>query len=103
VLGFPAVWLRHNCPCADCRDPVTGQRLTEITAIPNGCGVTVVTESADSVSVEFTPEGHRAVPAVPAVPAGSASAARSPWLGGLAGVPGPAAAEPGQAPGSAHR
>ena len=41
ALGFPAVWLRHNCPCPDCRDPVTGQRLTEITAIPNGCGVTV--------------------------------------------------------------
>ena len=50
-LGFPAVWLRHNCPCADCRDPVTGQRLTEITDIPNGCVVTVVTEDADSVSV----------------------------------------------------
>jgi gamma-butyrobetaine dioxygenase len=101
ALGFPAVWLRHNCPCADCRDPVTGQRLAEITAIPNGCGVTVVAESADSVSVEFTPEGHRgvfrrawlaahALPGVPAFPAGSASAARSPWLGGLAGVPGQA-------------
>jgi gamma-butyrobetaine dioxygenase len=105
ALGFPAVWLRHNCPCSDCRDPVTGQRLTEITDIPNGCGVTVVTEDADSVSVEFPPEGHRAVfrrawlaahalppakPSVPAFPAGSAGAPRSPWLAGLAGVRGPA-------------
>ncbi|HTR91537.1 MAG TPA: TauD/TfdA family dioxygenase [Trebonia sp.] len=111
ALGFPAVWLRHNCPCSDCRDPVTGQRLTEITAIPNGCGVTVLAESADSVSVEFTPEGHRAVfrrawlaahtlpqaqPAAPAFPAGSASAARSPWLAGLARVPGSASAGSGQ-------
>ena len=110
ALGFPAVWLRHNCPCSDCRDPVTGQRLTEITAIPNGCGVTVLTEDSDSVSVEFTPEGHRAVfsrawlaahalpsppPAAPAFPAGAASAARSPWLGGLAGMPRPSATEPG--------
>jgi len=36
ALGFPAVWLRHNCPCPDCRDPVTGQRLVEITQISNG-------------------------------------------------------------------
>ena len=113
ALGFPAVWLRHNCQCADCRDPVTGQRLTEITVIPNGCGVTVVTEHADSVSVEFTPEGHRGVfrrawlaahalpgaqPSATAVTAGSGGAARSPWLGGLAGVPGPSAPASGAQP-----
>jgi gamma-butyrobetaine dioxygenase len=114
ALGFPAVWLRHNCPCSDCRDPVTGQRLTEVTSIPNGCGVTVRSEDADSVAVEFTPEGHRTVfrrawlaahalpraqPAAPTFPSGSASAARSPWLAGLAGVPGPAAATAGETPG----
>jgi gamma-butyrobetaine dioxygenase len=107
ALGFPAVWLRHNCPCSDCRDPVTGQRLTEITAIPNGCGVTVITEGADSVAVEFTPEGHRAVfrrawlaahalaqpqPSAPGFPAGAAGGGRSTWLAGLAGVPGSSAA-----------
>ena len=59
-LGFPALWLRHNCPCAECLDPVTGQRLIEVTAIPNGCGVTVETETAESVTVVFTPDGHRA-------------------------------------------
>ena len=37
--GFPAIWLRHNCPCPECRDPVTGQRLLEIISIPNGCWV----------------------------------------------------------------
>ena len=61
ALGFPAVWLRHNCPCPDCRDPVTGQRLIEITSIPNGCGLTVTAETTDSLEVEFTPQGHRAV------------------------------------------
>jgi gamma-butyrobetaine dioxygenase len=108
ALGFPAVWLRHNCPCSDCREPVTGQRLTEITSIPNGCGVTLIAEDSDSVSVEFTPEGHRAVfrrawlaahtlpQAQPAAPAASGTAARSPWLGGPAGVRGPATAESGQ-------
>jgi gamma-butyrobetaine dioxygenase len=31
-LGLPAVWLRHNCPCSDCQDPVTGQRLAQAEA-----------------------------------------------------------------------
>jgi gamma-butyrobetaine dioxygenase len=60
-LGFPAVWLRHNCPCPDCRDPVTGQRLVEITQIPNETVVTVTAALADSVEVTFTPGGHRSV------------------------------------------
>ncbi|TVZ05816.1 gamma-butyrobetaine dioxygenase [Trebonia kvetii] len=61
------------------------------------------------MSVEFTPEGHRAVfrrawlaahalPPAPAFPPGSANAARSPWLAGLAGVPRPAAATAGETP-----
>ena len=92
-LGFPAVWLRHNCPCPECRDPVTGQRLVEVTAIPNGCGVTVEAETAESVTVVFAPDGHRAVfrrawLASHALPAGDpVPARRSPWLAGLAGVP----------------
>jgi gamma-butyrobetaine dioxygenase len=61
ALGFPAVWLRHNCPCPDCRDPVTGQRLVDITQIPNGPGATVTAEFPDSVEVTFTPDGHRSV------------------------------------------
>jgi gamma-butyrobetaine dioxygenase len=61
ALGFPAAWLRHNCPCEHCRDPVTGQRLIEITDIPDGCGVTVETQTAASVTVVFTPDGHRGV------------------------------------------
>ncbi len=44
ALGFPAVWLRHNCPCPDCRDPVTGQRLVDITQLSNGPLATVTAE-----------------------------------------------------------
>jgi gamma-butyrobetaine dioxygenase len=61
ALGFPAVWLRHNCPCPDCRDPVTGQRLVEITQLSNGPWVTVTAEFDDSVEVTFAPDGHRSV------------------------------------------
>jgi gamma-butyrobetaine dioxygenase len=60
-LGFPALWLRHNCRCPECLDPVTGQRLIEVSAIPNGCVVTVEAESAQSVTVVFAPDRHRAV------------------------------------------
>jgi gamma-butyrobetaine dioxygenase len=94
ALGFPAVWLRHNCPCADCRDPVTGQRLIEVADIPPGTRVTVRAESTESVELVFLPEAHQAafsrawlaghqlpapVPAPPRPP-------RSPWLETLAGV-----------------
>ena len=34
MLRFPAVWLRDNCPCAECLDPVSGQKLTDITELP---------------------------------------------------------------------
>jgi gamma-butyrobetaine dioxygenase len=61
ALGFPAVWLRHNCPCPDCRDPATGQRLVEITQISNGPWATVTAEFADSIEVTFAPDGHRSV------------------------------------------
>ncbi len=59
--GFPAVWLRHNCPCPDCRDPGTGQRLIEITDIPNGIAAAVTAQTPDAVEVTFAPGGHRGV------------------------------------------
>jgi gamma-butyrobetaine dioxygenase len=58
-LDFPALWLRHNCPCPDCRDAITGQRLIEITAIPNGIEATVTAQTKDAVEVTFAPGGHR--------------------------------------------
>ena len=51
--GFPAVWLRHNCPCPDCRDPVTGQRLLKITDIPNGLVATVTAQDDTEIVVTF--------------------------------------------------
>jgi gamma-butyrobetaine dioxygenase len=61
AFGFPAVWLRHNCPCPDCRDPITGQRLVETTQLSNGPLATVTAEWPDSIEVTFTPDGHRSV------------------------------------------
>jgi gamma-butyrobetaine dioxygenase len=61
AAGLPAVWLRDNCRCAECLDPVTGQRLRNVTDLPAGLSVSRVTEAGGQVTVLFQPDGHRAV------------------------------------------
>ncbi len=61
LRGLPAVWLRANCPCGDCRDPGSGQRLVTITDLPATVTVTEVRASDTAVEVVFGPDGHRAV------------------------------------------
>ncbi|MFY9931002.1 MAG: TauD/TfdA family dioxygenase [Streptosporangiaceae bacterium] len=60
-LRFPAVWLRDNCPCAGCVAPGTGQKLRDITDIPNGLVITHCQHAEDSVAVTFAPDQHRSV------------------------------------------
>ena len=59
-LRFPAVWLRDNCPCPECLDPGTGQKLTDITGMPNGLAITLVEDAGESVLVTFGPDQHKA-------------------------------------------
>jgi gamma-butyrobetaine dioxygenase len=61
MLRFPAVWLRDNCPCPECLDPVSGQKLKDITDIPNGTAVTAAEDTGESVVVTYAPDGHRSV------------------------------------------
>ena len=60
-VRFPAVWLRDNCPCPDCLAPGTGQKLNDITDIPNGLAVTRAEDAGESVLVTFAPDQHRSV------------------------------------------
>ena len=53
TLRFPAVWLRDNCPCRQCRDPGTGQKLIDATGIPNGLAITLIEDAGQSVLVAF--------------------------------------------------
>ena len=46
TLRFPAVWLRDNCPCEQCRDPRSGQKLLGIADLPDGIAVNEVAETA---------------------------------------------------------
>ncbi|WP_327250724.1 2-trimethylaminoethylphosphonate dioxygenase [Streptomyces sp. NBC_01244] len=62
----PAPWLRDNCPCAECRDPRTGQKLFQITELPAGLAVGAVREATAADGgpgweVEWQPDGHRSV------------------------------------------
>ena len=56
---FPAVWLRDNCPCPDCLASGTGQKLNDITDIPNGLAITRTEDAGESVLVTFAPDQHR--------------------------------------------
>jgi gamma-butyrobetaine dioxygenase len=61
IRGLDPAWLRDNCQCADCRDPVSGQRLISITDQPAGVRLASLTETADGWHVRFEPDGHQAV------------------------------------------
>src|ERR1700727_1794768 len=51
LVGMPAVWLRDNCPCPLCRDPVSGQRLLHVTDIPADIAVAEGVSSGGTVAV----------------------------------------------------
>jgi gamma-butyrobetaine dioxygenase len=60
TLRFPAVWLRDNCPCPQCVAPGTGQKLNDITDLPDGLAIARTEDLGDRVVVTFAPDGHRA-------------------------------------------
>ncbi|MGP3683834.1 2-trimethylaminoethylphosphonate dioxygenase [Streptomyces sp. IBSNAI002] len=66
-LHPPAFWLRDNCPCADCRDPRTGQKLFQITDLPEDLAVGAVRDCVPAADgglgreVRWEPDGHRSV------------------------------------------
>ncbi len=60
-LRFPAVWLRDNCPCAECRDPHSGQKFLDITDIDDELVVDSAVQAGESVVVRYAPDQHRSV------------------------------------------
>ncbi|MBF9071188.1 2-trimethylaminoethylphosphonate dioxygenase [Streptacidiphilus fuscans] len=73
--ALSAVWLRDNCGCAECRDPGTGQKLFQITDLPDslaiasaeqrteagrdGSGSGDGSDSSEGWDVVWSPDGHR--------------------------------------------
>ena len=53
-----AIWLRDHCQMAECRDPQSGQRLLNITDIPEAISIKSVTQKDDKLIILFSPEAH---------------------------------------------
>jgi gamma-butyrobetaine dioxygenase len=52
---FHAIWLRDNCPCAECRHEISGQRLLDTASIPQSISIASanVPNSVDSVEITW--------------------------------------------------
>ncbi|MFB7473767.1 phosphonate degradation HD-domain oxygenase [Kitasatospora sp. NPDC056184] len=51
-------WLRDNCPCAECRDPRNGQKLFQITDLPEDLAIAARAELEGHLEVLWS-DGHR--------------------------------------------
>jgi gamma-butyrobetaine dioxygenase len=60
-LRFPAVWLRDNCPCAECMDARSGQKFLNITDLDGELAVASAVQAGQSVVVTYAPDRHRSV------------------------------------------
>ena len=59
IEGLPAALLRDSCPCTDCRDPVSGQRLISVADLAPQLSVTATADEAEGLRITFGPDGHR--------------------------------------------
>ena len=59
LLALPAIWLRDNCECLECRDPHSGQKLLKVTDLPDYVSIGAVESTDDGFLVSFLPDGHR--------------------------------------------
>jgi len=51
------LWLRERCPCPECRDPQTGQRLLDSWSLPLATAVTAASDDGEYLRVTFS-DGH---------------------------------------------
>ncbi|HMH94066.1 MAG TPA: TauD/TfdA family dioxygenase [Streptosporangiaceae bacterium] len=60
-FGLPAIWLRDNCRCAECRDPGTGARLTSVSDLSANVVIAAVHQTGNRIEIEFGPDRHTGV------------------------------------------
>ncbi len=84
------MWLRERCPCAECRDPRTGQRLLDAWSVPLDTTVTDVRGKGEEIRISFS-DGHvapfRAAELVSALARRNERAGIVTWDAGLAEHP----------------
>ncbi|GAA2141434.1 hypothetical protein GCM10009760_25660 [Kitasatospora kazusensis] len=57
-MSLSPYWLRDNCPCDGCRDPRNGQKLFQITDLPENLAAVETTEADGQLAVLWS-DGHR--------------------------------------------
>ena len=57
VSPYDALWLRDNCPCTACVNPVTREQVFEITAVPEDLAPAAIAAEPDRLTVRW-PDGH---------------------------------------------
>jgi gamma-butyrobetaine dioxygenase len=63
LLGL---WLRDNCPCRECAHPAGGQRIVDVTTLPEDVGPAGVRVVRDRLEVDWD-DGHRSAYALAAL------------------------------------
>lgn len=53
------IWLRDHCQMPQSRDPVSGQRLLNITDIPANICIANITQNDNALIVDFMPDSHQ--------------------------------------------
>jgi gamma-butyrobetaine dioxygenase len=61
AAAYPPIWLRDNCPCAECRDPSSNQKLFQLLDLPEHVEVFEIVERADEIEITFLPDHHHSV------------------------------------------
>jgi gamma-butyrobetaine dioxygenase len=61
ALDFPLLWLRDNCPCVECRDSSSHQKLFAVLDLPESLEVLEIVERDDEIHITFLPDHHRSV------------------------------------------
>jgi gamma-butyrobetaine hydroxylase len=60
-LTAPAIWLRDNCSCAECRHAGSGQKLMGVDEFAGDLRVAEIRQVDDEVRVRFVADPHEAV------------------------------------------
>jgi gamma-butyrobetaine dioxygenase len=61
VAAYPPLWLRDNCPCVECRDLSSHQKLFQFHELPDDVDILDIAERDDEIEVTFFPDHHRSV------------------------------------------
>lgn len=60
AAAYRPLWLRDNCPCSECRDSSSHQKLFQFLDLPEDIDVLEIIERDDEIEITFLPDRHRA-------------------------------------------